>query len=638
MKENRMKKNAIYAQTVAVVGALLLLTPLTALTGCGGGSKGGSGGVTNSRATGSLRFTIKWPEKTRLIPVAANSIVLRFDRTVPGPTVGPTPQYTLVAPADNITGAARQVSQFVDNLELGTYRVTATAYPNADGTGVAQATTSAPKDIAKGPNADLILIMDATVKTLEVTPATGPDTTVGKTRQLIATPKDADGNIVIVGTANVKAIKWESLNPDLASVDQNGVVTTLGVGEATIRATYQERDVTPPGQGTGATAQATVNIVDAGPLDGFWSKFHGDSRNTGQATTGAPTGGNLLWKFAVDEKIVFSSPVVGKQGTIYVGSYDHYIYAINPDGSLKWKFQTGDVIDSTPVIDRNETVYVGSADGKIYALRGATGEKIWEFKTDGEVNWSPALSKKGVLYVGSSGTAGKTLYALDSLNGAILWQFTAGDAIQTAPAFNLNESRLYFGGRDGNLYALDVTRAADADKLVWKFTAGGEINNSSPAVDKAGNIYFGSLDKKVYALTPDGTLKSGAWPFDAGAAIFASPAIKGNDAEIYVATFDLDGGNHRLIALDPTTGTQIWDFPVSGGITSSPAIGVDGVIYFGSYDSNLYGINSDGSLKWKFSTTEAGATDSNYIDSSPGIGANGTVYVGTFGKSVLAFQ
>jgi len=38
---------------------------------------------------------------------------------------------------------------------------------------------------------------------------------------------------------------------------------------------------------------------------------------------------------------IYSSPAIGSDGTIYVGSYDSNLYAINPDGSLKWKYSTG---------------------------------------------------------------------------------------------------------------------------------------------------------------------------------------------------------------------------------------------------------------------------------------------------------
>jgi outer membrane protein assembly factor BamB len=45
---------------------------------------------------------------------------------------------------------------------------------------------------------------------------------------------------------------------------------------------------------------------------------------------------------------VFSSPTLGADGTIYVGSYDHKLYAINPNGTLKWSYVTGGSVFSSP--------------------------------------------------------------------------------------------------------------------------------------------------------------------------------------------------------------------------------------------------------------------------------------------------
>ena len=77
--------------------------------------------------------------------------------------------------------------------------------------------------------------------------------------------------------------------------------------------------------------------------------------------------GTLRWNFKTGD-MMDSSPVVGPDGTIYIGSEDHSLYAVNSDGSQKWHFQTGGAIHSSPAIAGDGTVYVGSQDTSFYAV------------------------------------------------------------------------------------------------------------------------------------------------------------------------------------------------------------------------------------------------------------------------------
>jgi outer membrane protein assembly factor BamB len=104
--------------------------------------------------------------------------------------------------------------------------------------------------------------------------------------------------------------------------------------------------------------------------------------------------------------------------------------------------------------------------------------------------------------------------------------------------------------------------------------------------------------------------------------IFSSPAV-GVDQTIYFGS-----ANGEFYALTPA-GTRKWSFQTGAEIQSSPAIGPDGTIYFGSVDGKLYALNPDGTRKWDFAT----GWD---ILSSPAIGSDGTIYIGSRDKSVYA--
>ena len=80
--------------------------------------------------------------------------------------------------------------------------------------------------------------------------------------------------------------------------------------------------------------------------------------------------GSLKWKYETNRGIYSSSPAIGSDGTIYVGSLDNYLYAIRPDGSFKWKYMTDGEIRSSPAIGSDGTIYVGSADDYLYAIQG----------------------------------------------------------------------------------------------------------------------------------------------------------------------------------------------------------------------------------------------------------------------------
>ena len=62
------------------------------------------------------------------------------------------------------------------------------------------------------------------------------------------------------------------------------------------------------------------------------------------------------------------SPTVDGDGVIYFGSRDSTLYALYPDGTVKWTFPAGDGFECSPTIDHNGYLYIGSFDRNLYAL------------------------------------------------------------------------------------------------------------------------------------------------------------------------------------------------------------------------------------------------------------------------------
>jgi outer membrane protein assembly factor BamB len=337
-----------------------------------------------------------------------------------------------------------------------------------------------------------------------------------------------------------------------------------------------------------------------GLADSPWPIFRQNLNHTGLSPFNTSTNpGKLKWNFTTGAYI-YSPPSIDSEGTIYVGSYDNKLYAINSDGTEKWSFVTGDGIGSSPTIGSDGTIYIGSYDDKLYALH-PNGTEKWNFKTNNDIRSSPAIGSDGTIYIGSQD---EKIYAINP-NGSEKWNFTTGDSVHSSPAIN-SDGTIFIGSLDNKLYAIN----SDGTEK-WNFTTGSSVW-SSPAIGSNGIIYVGSYDNKLYAINQNGTEE---WSFITNNDVFSSPAI-GIDETIYIGSND-----GKLYAIN-SNGTQRWNFTAGDWVISSPAISCDGIIYVGSGDNNLYAINSDGTEKWRYST-------GNSIISSPAIGSDGTIFIGS---------
>ena len=193
------------------------------------------------------------------------------------------------------------------------------------------------------------------------------------------------------------------------------------------------------------------------------------------------------------------------------------------------KYQTGGWVESSPAIGADGTVYVGSNDGNLYALSTADGSRMWQYQTRGSVSSSPAIGADFTVYVGSDDG---NLYALSTVSpdaGSLNWQYPTGGAIRSSPAIGA-DGTVYVGSDDHNLYAL-IPDGPDEDRLKWQQPTGGAIR-SSPAIGADGTVYVGSNDGNLYAFSPsDGSVK---WLYQAGPQTEgACPCYKCDDSRCY---------------------------------------------------------------------------------------------------------
>jgi len=186
----------------------------------------------------------------------------------------------------------------------------------------------------------------------------------------------------------------------------------------------------------------------------------------------------------------YSAPVV-KDGVLYVGNLDGYLYAIQTaDGQLKWRFKAGGGITSSPAV-AGGMVYFGSKDDHVYAVDTATGKKVvWKFKTGDDVLSSPKIIDS-VLFIGSNDN---NFYALDAKSGKEKCHFTTKGPVISYPAFF--QDLVFFGGGqgDGNIYGLNRATC----ELFFSQKTGYKIE-SDPVFD-GDRLYVTSGDMKLYAF------------------------------------------------------------------------------------------------------------------------------------------
>ncbi|HUU30387.1 MAG TPA: PQQ-binding-like beta-propeller repeat protein [archaeon] len=333
--------------------------------------------------------------------------------------------------------------------------------------------------------------------------------------------------------------------------------------------------------------------------------------------TGADTTSRLKFKFYSNG--FWSSPAVGNDGTIYfVAEKD--LYAISPNGILKWKYSNSDFWDGY-------SMCIGS-DGTIYHSSGlqSTASHLIAISPEGFLKWDcqiegyaysfmPAIGSDGTIYFNVT----SSIYAVGP-NGTLKWSSQLDD-YYLSPVSIGGDGTVYIRGSQ-YLFAFDPSGL-----LKWKLIVlnyGISDVRPSIAISKDGIIYIIGVDNyKEYlaAVTPAGKQQWIYWTETYISDVLSlshisSPTID-SAGTIYF------GGRGHLYAVAPT-GALKWTYPVEDyRHLYSPVIGSDGTIYFvtdslgSEKNSRFYALGPDRTLKWSFQADNL---------SLPVIANDGTVY------------
>jgi len=330
---------------------------------------------------------------------------------------------------------------------------------------------------------------------------------------------------------------------------------------------------------------------------------------------------------------------------------------------------TGETVWYTPLTgstDYNGCYYQGkwlkaSLDGRFYALDGETGEVLWINNPGTFWNfWGCGMAAAyGKVYMVN---CDKHLYAIDVETGETVWKYkgpgtyypgfpivAGGKVIQTT---GNTETRDPLTGEPAKAEYACVD--AETGELVWKLPIMACSSHSDQHMAAYGNIYMspvgldeiwciGNTPKNWPMFLGDAAHSSEGtgpdnlslkWKYQTDGIVISSPSIV--DGVVYVGSED-----ENIYALDSHTGDKIWSFETEYRVKSSPAV-INGKVYTGTDDGNIYCLDAlTGSQIWK--NTEPGdvlqrsQSAKPRLRSSPTV-VGGKVYVGSLDQNVYCFD
>jgi len=267
--------------------------------------------------------------------------------------------------------------------------------------------------------------------------------------------------------------------------------------------------------------------------------------------TARQSSGQVKWRFQMDAMYGITRPAIASDGTIYAVDVSSHLYALAPDGGLKWLMNgAGNKgVDVGP----DGTIYTGD-EGQIIAIN-PNGTVKWTFNQNpgAMILLGPNVGPDGNIY--AVATQGIGVFSLTPL-GSLRWAFAEPydrppvDYQQIVFGPNGSASQLYFHAND-HLSGVDLSgqrRFAYTDGLS---TTNGDVQ---PMVGPDGTIYTALFPAQLGAFDPNGNL---------------------------LRTFFPTGVN------DPPLNT-----------VSAPEVGPDGVIYVVQNLSTLRAFNPNGTQRW----------------------------------------
>jgi outer membrane protein assembly factor BamB len=193
--------------------------------------------------------------------------------------------------------------------------------------------------------------------------------------------------------------------------------------------------------------------------------------------------GSLIWSGKLQFNATYNSPTVGG-GLVYTGDTSCVINALKEStGKEVWALNYDEANIDATVAYTGDAITGGSDGDYVFSRTASNGASLWETSVTGGVESSPAVfqptighpiavfgTDAGLLYgvgpifsspavssdgIAVVGTEQGDLFAVNVVNGSLLWRYHLTSGITSSPA--ITTSGVYVTGSDGYLYLFGHT-------------------------------------------------------------------------------------------------------------------------------------------------------------------------------------
>ena len=239
---------------------------------------------------------------------------------------------------------------------------------------------------------------------------------------------------------------------------------------------------------TGDVVHASPAIADGALFIGSWdSFFYALDASTGKEK----------WRFktGVDpdmhNQVGIQSSAAVAEGMVYFGCRDSHLYALDAaTGEKKWAFFTkGSWVIASPAVHDRKVYFATSDSGLLYAVDAKSGSVFFSLSFQGWPTFSSPAIAGDMLYVGSN--TGK-LNAVDIVHQKSVWSFATEASKRNGPIYTKPDGTPDYSAAFASDFYDDVVAG------YVKLMSIGPILSSPVVMDNV--VYFGGTDGNLYAL------------------------------------------------------------------------------------------------------------------------------------------